>query len=34
LDYADAIKRYGHIEVGKHGLENVMKQRSLSWGKK
>ncbi|HKC34837.1 MAG TPA: fumarate reductase/succinate dehydrogenase flavoprotein subunit, partial [Chitinophagaceae bacterium] len=20
LDYADAIKRYGHIEVGKHGL--------------
>jgi succinate dehydrogenase / fumarate reductase, flavoprotein subunit len=23
LDFADAIKRYGHIEVGKHNLENV-----------
>jgi len=33
LDYADAIKRYGHIEVGKHGLENVDEATIIKLGK-
>jgi succinate dehydrogenase / fumarate reductase flavoprotein subunit len=33
LDYADAIKRYGHIEVGKHGLENVDEATVIKLGK-
>jgi succinate dehydrogenase / fumarate reductase flavoprotein subunit len=33
LDYTDAIKRYGHIEVGKHGLENVDEATIIKLGK-
>jgi len=33
LDYADAIKRYGHIEVGKHGLENADEATVIKLGK-
>src|SRR6187455_2044123 len=33
LDYADAIKRYGHIEVGKHGLENADEATIIKLGK-
>ena len=33
LDYADAIKRYGHIEVGKQGLENVDEATIIKLGK-
>ena len=28
LDYADAIKRYGKIEVSKQGLDNVTSRKS------
>ena len=33
LDYADAIRRYGHIEVGKHGLENADEETIIKLGK-
>jgi len=33
LDYADAIKRYGQIEVGKHGLENADEATIIKLGK-
>jgi succinate dehydrogenase / fumarate reductase flavoprotein subunit len=33
LDYADAIKRYGNIEVGKHGLENADSDEIIRLGK-
>jgi succinate dehydrogenase / fumarate reductase flavoprotein subunit len=33
LDYANAIERYGHIEVGKHGLENVDQATIIKLGK-
>src|SRR5207342_3207996 len=33
LDYTDAIERYGHIEVGKHGLENVDEATIIKLGK-
>jgi len=33
LDYADAIKRYGHIEVGKQGLENADEATIIKLGK-
>ena len=33
LDYANAIERYGHIEVGKHGLENADAATVIKLGK-
>jgi len=33
LDFADAIKRYGKIEAGKHGLENVDEAAIIKMGK-
>lgn len=33
LDYADAIKRYGHIEAGKQGLANVEEAAIIKMGK-
>ncbi len=33
LDFADAIVRYGKIEAGKQGLENVSKDRIVELGK-
>ncbi len=33
LDYADAIKRYGHIEAGKQGLANVEEAAIIRMGK-
>jgi len=33
LDYADAIERYGHIEVGKQGLENADAATVIKLGK-
>ncbi|MGE5107303.1 MAG: fumarate reductase/succinate dehydrogenase flavoprotein subunit [Sphingobacteriales bacterium] len=33
LDFADAIKRYGHIEVGKQALENVDDATVIKMGK-
>nr|WP_308199075.1 FAD-binding protein [Chitinophaga sedimenti] len=33
LDYAEAIERYGKIEVGKRGLENVSKEEIIRLGK-
>ncbi len=33
LDYADAIQRYGKIEVGKQGLDNVSKEKIIELGK-
>ena len=33
LDFADAIKRYGQIEVGKHNIENVSEAEIISLGK-
>jgi succinate dehydrogenase / fumarate reductase flavoprotein subunit len=33
LDYADAIKRYGHIEVGKKGLHDVSEADIITMGK-
>ncbi len=33
LDYADAIKRYGHIEVGKKGLHDVSDADIIAMGK-
>src|SRR6201991_232898 len=33
LDYADAIKRYGAIECGKHGNENPSQEQILQLGK-
>ncbi|MGI8584463.1 MAG: fumarate reductase/succinate dehydrogenase flavoprotein subunit [Chitinophagaceae bacterium] len=33
LDFADAIKRYGLIEVGKHNLENAEKSKIIKLGK-
>jgi succinate dehydrogenase / fumarate reductase flavoprotein subunit len=34
LDYADAIVRYGKIEVGKQGKENVSQEEIIALGKK
>ena len=34
LDYADAILRYGKIEAGKHGDENVSTEHLIALGKK
>ena len=33
LDYANAIQRYGEIEVGKHGLSNVSPEEIIKLGK-
>ncbi len=33
LDYSDAIKRYGHIEIGKQGLENADEVTIIKLGK-
>lgn len=33
LDYADAIKRYGHIEAGKHGMDNPAEEEIIKMGK-
>jgi succinate dehydrogenase / fumarate reductase flavoprotein subunit len=33
LDYADAIKRYGHIELGKQGVENADEATVIKLGK-
>jgi succinate dehydrogenase / fumarate reductase flavoprotein subunit len=33
LDYADAIQRYGKIEVSKQGLDNVSKEKIIELGK-
>ena len=33
LDYADAIKRYGKIEAGKHGMENADTDTIIKMGK-